>query len=105
MQTFQLMFFYLFLLNRTDGSLAAFVDMMNLAVGYNKIEQSFSPYEYYAFSDKLFRFGYSKQFILNFNYPAILFGLPLVLLVIRKIVMCKRKRNASLKLRAQRLMI
>jgi hypothetical protein len=90
---YQYLFFYCFLLNKIEGELSSFVYKLKLTTGYNKIIHNLSPYDYYLYNDKLFTLEYPKSFILNFNYAALLFVFPIVLLIIQKIVKSRRIIN------------
>jgi hypothetical protein len=75
------MFFYFFLFDEIDGSLAHFISILKYSTGFNVMRNSLSLFEYYMFDDKLFLFKYGKEFLLNFNYSALLFVIPLLLVI------------------------
>lgn len=97
--TLQWMFLYFFLFENVESYLSSFIHILKLSLGYNNLKGDVSPYVHYTYHDQLLRFGYVKQFFFNFNFSALLFALP-VIMVLLKLLFDWRNKNQSLSKKA-----
>ena len=83
MNTLQWIFMYFFLLDNVESCLSPYINILKLSLGYNKITDNVSPYVHYTYHDQLLRFWYVKQFFLNFNFSALLFAVPILMVPLK----------------------
>jgi len=86
MNTLQWIFLYFFLFDNVESCLSSYIHILKLSLGYNKLTDDVSPYVHYTFHDQLWRFGYVKQFFFNFNFSALLFALPVIMVPLKLFV-------------------